>query len=118
MHIPSAYELYLLDESRRYGWGNDEENDFPAWLILEQETYNWMFKLSRKMYWLLNNRTVSKSFLKRIEQIPTIRFLRYRDISPSLKQAIIMIVQEFTSLKQDLKKRRCGKSLMCCQKME
>lgn len=104
MHAPSAYEIYIMNEIQRYGWGNNEENEFPSWLILENETYNWIFKLSRKMYGVLNNRTVSKRFLKQIEKIPTIRFLRYRDISPSLKQAIILLAQEFTALKQDLNK--------------
>ena len=102
MHIPSAYELYILDERERYGWKNDEGNDFPAWLVLESETNYWIVNLGRKMYRPLNDRIVSKRLLKQIEQIPTIRFLRYRDISPSLKQAINLIAQEFSFLKLDL----------------
>ena len=108
-YIPSAYELYIYHERERYGWENSEENDFPWWLILEQETIEWLFKLSRKMQLPHNNGIVSKRLLKQIEQIPTIRFLRYRDISPSLKQAITVIAQEFTSLYQDLKAREMWK---------
>lgn len=47
--------------------------------------------------------TVSKQMIERIEKIPTIRFLRYRDISPSLKKAISDIAAEFASLHEDLK---------------
>ena len=103
MHAPTSYERYLFHERMRYGWESDEENDFPAWLVLEEETYGWMFSLSRKMYCLLRNRNVSKQMLDRIGKIPTIRFLRYRDISPSLKEAVISIASEFASLNVALK---------------
>ena len=81
MHAPSAYELYLMREQRRYGWSASDDNDFPAWLILEQETYYWIFYLSRSIREPLYYSTVSKQMLERIEKIPTIRFLRNRDIS-------------------------------------
>ncbi len=103
MHIPSEYEKYIQNETRRFGLETDEENDFPYWLILEHETYYWIFRLSREMYGPLNNPSVSKRLLKQIEQIPTIRFLRYRDISPVLKGAINEIAAEFYSLRTDLK---------------
>ena len=60
MHKPSAYERYIQDEIHRYGWEADEENDFPCWLVLEHETYYWIFRLSRKMHWSLDEHTVSK----------------------------------------------------------
>ena len=104
MHRLSAYEKYILNEIHRYGWEADEENDFPCWLVLENETYDWIFRLSRKMHWPLDEHTVSKRLLRQIEQIPTIRFLRYRDISPALKEAINEIADEFNSLQEDLKK--------------
>ena len=56
------------------------------------------------MHWPLEDHVVSKRLLKQIEQIPTIRFLRYRDISPALKEAISEIAAEFESLQNDLKK--------------
>ena len=103
MHKPSEYERYLIHERMRYGWKNDEDNDYPDWLALEEETYYWIFKLSRKIYVPLDGSTVPKSLLKQIEYIPTIRFLRYRDISPALKEAIKDIAVEFESLKNDIK---------------
>jgi hypothetical protein len=103
MHKPSAYEQYLHNEIQRYGWKVDEENDIPCWLFLEFETYYWIFRLSRKIYKPLDEHTVSKKLLRQIEQIPTIRFLRYRDISPALKGAINEIADEFNSLQEDLK---------------
>ena len=104
MHIPSSYELYIQNEMIRYGLETNEENDFPSWLVLEHETYDWISRLSRKMGSPLNDHIVSKGRLKQIEQIPTIRFLRYRDISPGLKEAIEEIASEFDSLQKDLKK--------------
>ena len=103
MHAPTAYEKYLLHERMRYGWESNEDNDFPAWLILEEETYDWMLSLSRKMNRLFHDCNVSKQMLDRIEKIPTIRFLRYRDISPSLKEAVTSISSEFASLNVALK---------------
>ena len=104
MHIPYVYERYLLNEKDRYGWASGEDNEFPCWLILECETWYWIFRLSRKMQLPLENLTVSKQLLQQIKQIPTVRFLRYRDISPALKGAIGEITAEFASLQNDLKK--------------
>lgn len=103
MHAPSAYELYLMREQRKYGLYNVDDNDCPAWFTLEWETYNWIFYLSRRIREPLYNTTVSKQMLERVAKIPTIRFLRYRDISPSLKKAISEIAMEFASLHEDLK---------------
>ena len=102
MHAPTSYERYLLHERSRYGWESNEENDFPTWLMLEEETYNWMFSLIRKMD-QVHGGVVSGQFLSRIDALPSIRFLRYRDISPSLKKAIKDITVEFASLRDDLK---------------
>ncbi len=104
MHKPSAYEQYIQNEIHRYRWQVDEGNEFPCWLVLEHETYYWIFRLSRKMHLPLDGHTVSKRLLRQIEQIPAIRFLRYRDISPVLKRAINEIADEFNSLQKDLKK--------------
>lgn len=104
MHKSSAYERYIQYEIHRCGLEADKENDFPCWLVLEHETYYWIFRLSRKMHWSLDEHTVSKRLLRQIEQIPTIRFLRYRDISPALKGAINEIVDEFNLFQEDLKK--------------
>lgn len=109
MHAPSAYERYLLRESRRYGWGRNEDNDFPAWLVLEKEAYDWIFDLSRRICDPLYNKTVSKQMLERVAIIPTIRFLRYRDISPSLKEAFHEMALEFSSLDEDLKRQEMWK---------
>lgn len=103
MHAPSAYERYLLRERARYGWENSEDNEYPAWLVLEQETYDWIFRLSRRILDPWHNATVSKQMLNRVETIPTIRFLRYRDISPVLKNTIADIAAEFALLNEDLK---------------
>ena len=60
MHKSSAYERYIQYEIHRCGLEADEENDFPCWLVLEHETYYWIFRLSRKMHWSLDEHTVSK----------------------------------------------------------
>lgn len=101
MHKLSPYELYLFEENRRYGYETTEENDYPAWLKLENDAYYWIFRLSRKMPFV--DRSISNRVLNRIEMIPNIRFLRYRDISPSLKQAFKDLSEEFSSLREDYK---------------
>ena len=75
-----------MREQRKYGWYNGDDNDIPAWLTLEWETYNWIFYLCRRIREPLYNTTVSKQMLESVAKIPTIRFLRYRYISPSLKK--------------------------------
>ncbi len=50
MHKSSAYERYIQYEIHRCGLEADKENDFPCWLVLEHETYYWIFRLSRKMH--------------------------------------------------------------------
>lgn len=109
MHAPSAYELYLIHESQRYGWENNDENEFPAWLLLEQEAYYWIFRLSRRICDPLYSNTVSKQMLERVAKIPSIRFLRYKDISPSLKEAFHEIALEFSLLNEDLKRQEMWK---------
>lgn len=104
MRSPYPYELYLMDERSRHWEKLPKGEDFPRWLELEHETFYWMVDLSRKMHRVLSDSIVSKALLKRIGQIATIRFLRYRDISPVLKDAIIEISTEFKSLSTDLEK--------------
>lgn len=103
MHKLTPYEVYLLDEDSKFGcvYGIKDET-CPKWLEMEHETYRWIFMLSRTMGMYYNNRTISNKMIERINQIQTIRFLRYRDISPVLKKAIEVISREFISLKTDL----------------
>ena len=105
MHRLTEYESYLLDESAKYGFSFcHTEKCLPPWLVLERETYGWMFRLSRRMYNTLQNAVVSSQLRAIIEKIPTNRFLKYRDISPGLKEAISDIGEEFFSLNEDLKR--------------
>ncbi len=105
MHRLTAYESYLLDESIKYGYASCyDETCLPAWLVLERETYDWILKLNRRMYCNSLNAVVSTKTLARIKKIPTIRFLKYRDISPMLKEAISDIAAEFAALNEDLKR--------------
>ena len=97
MHLPSPYEVYLREERARCKYTKNK------WLELESETYRWIFDLEREVCWVGRNRTVPKRLMKQMESIPTIRFLRYRDISPVLKEAIKRIASEFASLNEDLK---------------
>ncbi len=103
MHAPSAYEWYIAEEMRRYGMFPNYDNEIPSWLIHEQSMYRWIFRLSRKMWCTLQGRSVSKDFLERLKNINTIRFRKYQDVSPALKEAIEMIVVELSSLYEDLK---------------
>ena len=103
MHLPIAYESYLNKEIIKHMIASNNGDEYPAWLVLEEETYNWIRNLERKLMFVIWSRIVSKEFLERIGKIPTIRFSRYRDISPSLKEAIITIANEFASLNEDLK---------------
>jgi len=102
MYKLTLYEQYIQSEIRRYGWP-DNENDFPYWLVHENSLCYWMFRLNRSMYPAIWYSTVSKQMLKRIEHIPEIRFLKYRDISPVLMDALHIITDEFYLLREDLK---------------
>ena len=86
MHLPIAYESYLNKEIIKHMIASNNGDEYPAWLVLEEETYNWIRNLERKLMFVIWSRIVSKEFLERIGKIPTIRFSRYRDISPSLKE--------------------------------
>lgn len=103
MHTPSDYELYLIEETMRYGYDNSDDNEFPSWLAHEDAAYSWIFKLSRKISYPLNYHTVANELLNRIENIETLRFRKLRDISSQLKNAIESIVEEFIDLNHDLK---------------
>ena len=100
MHRLTAYESYLLDEKAKYS----EDEMLPAWLVLEKEAYSWIFRLSRRMDCSLQDAVVPTHLLAAIDKIPTIRFLKYRDISPALKEAITAIAAEVSLLKEDLQR--------------
>lgn len=101
-HAPTGYEFYILFERQRYGFETNEENDFPTWLKMEDEAYHWMISLNHKMYSTFQDHIVSKETLRRINHISTIRFLRYRDISPILKTALQAMITELVSLSHEL----------------
>lgn len=94
------YEAYLYDEVQKYGW--IKQDNYPAWLALEMDTFYWIMNLSCKMRNTLESHVISKNMYERIKIIPEIRFLRYRDISPVLKGAIAEITVEFVLLQEDL----------------
>lgn len=100
MHLPSSYELYLLEEDKRcYKTGTK----CPEWLNHEHIVYYWIFRLSRSMEWpLMSGNTVSKQMLLRVKNIPTSRMLKYRDVSPELRNALNNIATAFSKLDKQL----------------
>ena len=105
MHRYTEYEDYIQSELQRYGWPV-EENDFPFWLAHEYKIYYWLFRLGRSMYNAAWYSTVSKQMLKRIDHIPEIRLLKYRDVSPSLMDSLYTVTSEFKLFREELKSEK------------
>lgn len=98
-----AYENYLSNEIRIYGWEESEENEFPSWLKHEYKVYYWMFNLSRGMCVpIVNNYAVSNQLMFRLKNIRNSSHARYMNISPELHNAVNNLCSELGSLYDDL----------------
>ena len=104
MHIPTNYETFILEKSLDY---LKKSGEIPLWLRHEKEVYDWVFRIARKMGFIAhNNGMVPGSFLNRLWNIESIRFLKYENISRSCKLLLKNVIWELTSLYKDLKEDR------------
>lgn len=108
MHKPTPYENYLFEQNKKYGffwlYSSSEwvERGIPSWLIHEYKTYYWIFDLIRKMRDVLDYSNVPSQIQFRISTIETIRFRKYENISPVLKESVEEIVSILSELHTDL----------------
>lgn len=99
MYKPSKYEDYLINETIRYGFFTTPENDFPSWLNHEKQVYNWCRKFYRLLWMTLTEGgSVSGNTLKRLENVKTSRYLKYKNISPSCRKMLEQVICELNVL--------------------